>query len=235
MVCKGAAFWAADPVIALMRDSFANEETTLPVVAMIVAIAGQCQCLFESAWVASETLLAGTSYCVFFHILISFAANWRMRNLKLPDVLYSQILIHTHCSPSRGTKHPRSYWDCYLCAWGNGVVNKVLSRSINCWLKTIFNPLVVLARASQNSERFALGSNLQLYPNLDLLTLTYELLRIDLGWMVYKTLMLGSHRSWRSQTETDEVNCIFCKLRRQGTILKDPLIRAFQNPWILIN
>jgi hypothetical protein len=32
-----------------MEDNFAKEETTLPIVAMIVAIAGQFQCLFESA------------------------------------------------------------------------------------------------------------------------------------------------------------------------------------------
>ncbi len=38
----------------------------------------------------------------------------------------------------------------YLCAWGNDAVSEVNPRRVNCWLKTISNPPLVLARAPEN-------------------------------------------------------------------------------------
>ncbi|KAH9573407.1 hypothetical protein CY35_02G207500, partial [Sphagnum magellanicum] len=38
----------------------------------------------------------------------------------------------------------------HLCAWGNDAVSEVNPRRVNCWLKTISNPPLVLARAPKN-------------------------------------------------------------------------------------
>ncbi len=58
----------------------------------------------------------------------------------------SFVRVWLYCTINR----PPEHCPFHLCAWGNDAVSEEYPRRVNCWLKTISNPPLVLARAPEN-------------------------------------------------------------------------------------